>query len=258
MAWHDESNHPFEGIAEKLKRSNESIGNLHNEIRAFFEASKYPVIPDSDSKEWQDAVSYHSNFVVPKRFSVLSGEIVHQLRACLDHIAWHFSTAEYRIESESAIEFPVYRKEPLTKDEIGRYERKIKGITNPKVCSLIRKMQPYNRVSDPENDPVCIVHDMDRFDKHRELTIISARANVAVPFTAGLDAAFAVKRYSQGETLTAAEFALARKTIKQDAIVMPQVAFSKFGQGKTEFVVPALIQLHQAIFERIDLFASEV
>jgi hypothetical protein len=256
--WVDDPGHPFAGIVEKLKRSNESISNLHYEIMAFFEASKYPVIPDTNSKEWQDAVSYHADFIIPKRFSVLSGEIVHQLRTCLDHIAWHFSSAQYRIEFETAIEFPVYRKEPVTKDEIGRYERKVKGITNSKVLSLIRKMQPYQRGSDAESDPLCIVHDMDRFDKHRELAIISARANVAVPLSVGIDAALAVQNYSQGKNLTVAEFALARKTIKQDATVSPQVAFAKFGKRKDQFVVPGLLQLHEAMLGRIDIFSGEV
>lgn len=258
MAWHNELDHPFAGISEKLKRSDENIANLNSEIRIFFEASMYPVLPPSDSKEWQDAINYHRDLPIPKRFSVLSGEIIHQLRSCLDHIAWHFSSAQYRIDAENAIEFPVLREKPVTKDENHRFERKIKGITKSSVLSLIHGMQPYQRGSDAEDDPVCIVHDMDRFDKHRELAIVAACANVAVPMSAGFEAVRAVAKYSQGEILTDAELAMARRIIKQDAKVLPQIAFTKFGKGKTQFVVPALSQLQNAVVDRIDLFASEV
>ena len=256
MPWHEDQNHPFAGIAEKLKRSNENIINLHREIGDFFEACKYPVLPDVNSEEWQEAVDYHRNLVIPLRCGVLSGEIVHHLRSCLDHIVWYFSSAQYRAEAENAIEFPVFREEPLTKKKIAGYERKIKGITNSNVLSLVRDLQPYKRGSDAEDDPVCIVHDMDRFDKHRELAIVGGRANVAIPPSAGIDAARAVAKYGQREPLTDIQLALARGTIKHDAKVFPQVAFARFGKRKNQFVVPVLVQLHEAIFKRIDLFAA--
>src|SRR5271170_3790317 len=173
MAWHEDQHHPFAGVAEKLKRSHENIINLNHEIVGFFEACKYPVVPDVNSEEWQDAVDYHKNLVIPLYCAVLSGEIVHHLRSCFDHVVWHFSSAKYRLESENYIEFPVFRKEPSTKDELARYERKVKGISKSSILSLIEGIQPYKRGSDAEDDPVCIIHDMDRFDKHRELAIVA-------------------------------------------------------------------------------------
>jgi hypothetical protein len=258
MLWTDDPTHPFAGIVEKLKRANENIGNLHGELVAFFEVSDYPLVPDVKSQEWQKAVDYHRSRTIPNRFSVLSGEIIHQMRSCLDHIAWHFSSPEYRIKGENAIEFPVFRKEPITKDEIGRYGRKVKGIADPKVISLIRAMQPYNRRSDPETDPVCIVHDMDRFDKHRELAIVVSCAAVIIPANAGREVALTMIKYSEGKTLNDAELALVRQVLKQNAIVAPQIAFAKFGERKNQFVVPGLLQLHEAIFERVDMFANLV
>jgi hypothetical protein len=254
MLWPDDENHPFVGIAEKLKRSHESILNLHLEIGAFFEGGKYPVIPDANSKEWQEALDYHRDLTIPRRFSVLSGEIIHHLRTCLDHIVWHFSSSHYRIEAENAIEFPVFREEPLTKDKISRYERKVKGVTKPEILELIRKSQPYNRGGDPENDPICIVHDMDRFDKHRELVIVASRANLSFESMPRLEVARVLTKYSHGEPVTRAESVLAQEAVKKDAIVSPQIAFSQFGKRKDQLVVPVLLQLHEAIFKRIDLF----
>lgn len=258
MAWHDEPAHPFAGIAEKLKRANENIINLDREIAEFFEKCPYPVIPDVDSEEWQSAVDYHKNLVIPLYASVLCGEIVHHLRSCLDHVVWHFSSTRYRLEFENAIEFPVLRAEPLPKDKPRQYDRKIKGVSNPSVLSLIGDMQPYKRVSGVEDDPILIVHDMDRFDKHRELAIVASCAGVAIPPGTSMEAVRAIVKSSQGEAVTEAERRLAGRTINQNAKVAPQIAFPKFGKRKNQFVIPSLFQLSQAIFDRVDLFASEV
>jgi hypothetical protein len=86
MAWQDDPEHPFAGIAEKLKRADENIVNLNGEISKFFAESEYPVIPKPDDKRWKEALEYHRELKVPKRFSVLGGEIIHHFRSCLDHI----------------------------------------------------------------------------------------------------------------------------------------------------------------------------
>ncbi len=258
MLWTEDPTHAFAGIVEKLKRSYESIVNLSAEMDTFFKASKYPIMPDVNSKEWQEALDYHRGVQLPKRFSVLSGEIIHHLRSSLDHIAWHFSSTQYRTEAGTSIEFPVFREEPLAKDKLRQYERKVKGIANPKVLTLIRDMQPYNRGSDAENDLLCVVHDMDRFDKHRELAIVGSCAKVLISPTAGIEAALAVLKYSQGEPLSNAELSLVNRTVKQDAKVLPQVEFPQVGKRKGQPVIPTLLQLHEVIFQRVDLFEDLV
>ena len=142
--------HPFAGIYKKLERADENIVSLNNEIVQFFKESKYPIIPDIRDKSWQDAVYYHRDLEVPKRFSVLAGEIIHHLRSCLDHIVWHFSSDAARLLHENALEFPVFFTPPLTKDELSRYNRKIKGITQTKVLTIIERLQPYHRGTDAE------------------------------------------------------------------------------------------------------------
>jgi hypothetical protein len=100
---------------------------------------------------------------------------------------------------------------------------------------------------------------MDRFDKHRELVIINSCANVAILPSMGIEAYRILVKYSNRETrdiLTSDELALARRIVNQDAVVTPQVAFAKIGKREGQFVVPSLMQLFNAIMERIDMFAS--
>jgi hypothetical protein len=95
-AWTTDPNHPFVGIAEKLKRVDQNIVNLNTEITAFIDQGEYPTMPHPDDQCWPKAVDYHRNKSIPLRFSVLSGEIIH-LRSALDHIVWYFSSEEARL-----------------------------------------------------------------------------------------------------------------------------------------------------------------
>lgn len=255
--WNVDQDHPFVGIAKKLERADENILNLHLEILRFFNDSKYPIIPRPNTAGWQEAIDYHRALPIPKRFSVLSGEIVHHLRSCLDHLVWHFSSPESRRDHENAIEFPVFR-EPPTKDELRRYNRKVQGITNPNVLALIEGLQPYQRGNDAADDRICIIHDMDRFDKHRELVIVTSCANLTFPPGTSLQVISTVLNYRQGKTMSVSEVASAQTAVKNDSSVRPQVAFSKFGKRDTEFVVPALTQLLYAMDDAVSLFAGEV
>ncbi len=178
MPWEDEPGHPFAGIAAKLKRAEESIANLDAEIRAFFSGSKYPVMPDPDSGEWQGAVDYHKERPVPPRFAVLAGEIVHHLRSCLDHVAWYFSCAEYRRDKGTRIGFPVLDQKP---QKAGDLKKKFEGISNKRVKVLIRCLQPYRHQGGATAHWLWILNDMDRIDKHREIVLVVSCAGLTFP-----------------------------------------------------------------------------
>jgi hypothetical protein len=257
MHWTKDESHPFAGIANKLDRADKSIYNLHLEIDAFFKESPHPSIPDVNSQEWQDAVEFHRDRPIPKRFSVLSGEIIHHFRSCLDHIAWHFaSPADKAVDTTARrIEFPVY-PEPLTKDQRATLKRKIEAFANPNVRKLIEDLQP--RGDEAINDPICIVHDMDRFDKHRELAIVRSMVNLTFPPGMSATVLNHVIRQRNKESLSPDEFSLMQDAVKNDAKASPTVAFAQFGNREGQPVIPSLIVLLNAMDSVVDLFAVEV
>src|SRR5450755_3842220 len=116
MLWHEDPDHPFAGIAQKLKRADQNIVTLRSEIDTFLKGGKYPTIPHPNDKTWQEATDYHRTKRIPVRFGVLTGEIVHHLRSSLDHIVWHFSSDEARLKAQNVVEFPVFAYEPLSAD----------------------------------------------------------------------------------------------------------------------------------------------
>jgi hypothetical protein len=231
---------PFAGIREKLIRANENIRNLDSEISGFFQKCKYPVIPDFNDKLFREAVEYHTQLELPVRFSVLSGEIVHHLRSCLDHLVWLFSTPDSRLEHFRKLEFPIFDHKPVDKKQIASYAGKIQGITNPSVRNLIERVQPYNS-SDYVASPLSIIHHMDVFDKHRELVIHYATGGLKLPaFFRAI-----VERYQRTHPeLNAVQIA---RIFQSHGQLIPQVAFKDFGGREIEPVAQALMDLYNTI-----------
>lgn len=251
MSWNDEPNHPFAGIAEKLKRTDENIVNLNTEIERFINGGEYPVIPHKNTQAWQDAVSYHRDKRIPIRFSILAGEIVHHLRSCLDHIVWHFSNRASRAEP-NFIEFPIFKAQPRNKKELTRYGRKVEGITNTDVLRLIESMQPYLAGADAADHALLIIHDMDRFDKHRELLIVDSGLMLHIPPSMP-ELRRKAELYNQGKLPQSEHLEIAHAL--QDYPVSPNVSFREFGQHRPYPVIKGLIQLFGAVDVAVSNFA---
>lgn len=248
MAWHDDPAHPFAGIAEKLKRTDQNIRNLQAEIGIFFQTSKYPVMPEVKDDRIFDALKYHRDRRVPLRFAVLSGEIVHHLRSCLDHILWEFSNEISRKKFVHQIGFPVFKNEPVDEKEVLRYEGKIQGVTNADARTLIGNLQPY-KTTDAIDCPLLILHQMDVFDKHRELILVAANAQVNIPGSLYREI---VRDKPQNYEITPKDLA---GKLKGNHYDIPQISFRNFGRRKIQPVIPGLTQLYSYVFKVVDGFS---
>ncbi len=105
-------------------------------------------------------------------------------------MAWQLSSAEIQAKFPTRIEFPVCIEEPrscgITKNKMSSYCRQIQGIASPTALTRIHRLQPYLR-ENPSRDPLWLIHDMDRIDKHRELILaaftgqLDMQANAEIP-----------------------------------------------------------------------------
>jgi hypothetical protein len=241
--WHDDPNHAFAGIAEKLKRAYEDIRNLQVEINRHFQTSKYPVMPHVYGDRIFDALKYHRDRPVPIRFSILTGEIVHHLRSCLDHIIWLFSDGKHL-----KIEFPVFDDEPVKKKDIERYEGKIKGITNPDALTLIGNLQPY-KTSDPVDCPLLILHNMDIRDKHREIILVPSNVQINIPASLWREI---MRDKPKNYEITPKDLA---GKLKGNHYDVPQISFRNFGRRTIQPVIPGLTELYNYVFKVVEGFA---
>jgi len=224
----------FTGIAEKLVRAEENILNLYSEIDRFFEKCQYPVLPQNDSKALLEAVEYHQNLIIPVRFSVLAGEIIHHLRSCFDHIVWHFSISP--VQNVRKIEFPIFDQLPSNREGRKLFEGKIAGITDSRVRVLIERLQPYNS-PDPLDDPLGIIHNLDIVDKHKQLVLCIGAGVMVIPIA--MEGVFESYKREHPE-LDAAQLA---RHFDSHGITLPSIAFRNFGRRDIQPINPGLTQL---------------
>lgn len=239
-------------IGEKLQRADESITNLHREISAFNIEKPNSGISKDDEKAFEQWAKFHAERKIPDRFGVIAGEIIHHLRSCLDHIAWALSSEDYRREHERAITFPICISKPATKQEISSYNRKIKGISSMSALKLIESVQPYNRPN-PTDDPLAIVHELDRIDKHHTLVLVVATFNMGITIPLSLFNPIVIRARHMNQDSFVDHFAE-----KIQAKITRQVAFSQFGERENQPVVPALTQLANAVSGVVHLFTNEL
>jgi hypothetical protein len=247
MTWRDDPEHLFAGIAEKLYRAQENVINLNVEIEGFFNKTEYPAIPEQDYEIFQKAIKYHQNLVTPPRFSVLAGEIIHQLRSCFDHIVWLFSTGPK--QNDMPVDFPVFTQEPTSQKELARFNGKIQRVTNLGARSLIEGLQPH-KSSDPLDDPLFIIHQLDIVDKHQEL-LLCFNAGTRVFPEAMLPFIVSYEKAHPG--VHPAQLA---SYFKDYGVLQPCIAFRNFGKRKNEPVIPALMNLFNYTANAADGFAS--
>ncbi len=240
--------HPFSGIAEKLNRSHQNILNLEAEIARFFQESEYPVLSKDNKQVIAEAVEYHSKRPIPLRFSVLSGEIIHHLRSCLDHIVWHFSAPDYRKKNITAIQFPILEERPTPANVFTKYERKIKGIRDSRVRELIERLQPYNGGVDSPNIFLLAIQKLDIIDKHRALVIVASTGAFEFPIDL-MERNAAHERGALGD----ASFDFVAEA-KRHGKLIPQVAFSDVVWGEPEPVVQALMGMHNYVIKIVAEF----
>jgi hypothetical protein len=241
----------FSGIHEKLKRADQNIRNLDRELRRFIKSGRYPVVPENKREITLKAIHYHKKRRIPPRFAVLAGEVVHHLRSCLDHIAWHFSSPEYREDpaKSRSIAFPIWDKEPVDKKGVPCFHGKVKAIPDAKVRELMRKFQPYD-TPDPANDLLSILHHFDIFDKHRELVVcISSGARRLSANDEPI-----IESYKRAHPeLNPAQVAF---KFKGHGKLVPQVSFRNFGRRPIQPVIPGLTELRDATVSVVAEFAK--
>lgn len=249
--------HRLDGAHGKLERAHENILNLEREITVFLQDGPYQVIPYDDPKIVQEAAKFHANRIIPSRFAILIGEIIHHLRSCLDHIAWQLSSAEEREAHPGAIEFPIFSSKPSDKSAINGYERKIKGVS-AHGRKIIEQLQPYHRdpaflLTGPVNDPLWIIHDMDIIDKHRELIITIGGFNIA---TEDGMAHMYLMLYREGN-FPEDDIASLGRSLDPNSKITPQISFQDFGRRKVQPVIPGLSKLAAYVHAVLFRFANE-
>lgn|SRR3989442_10659529 len=160
----------------KIIRSVQRTKALNEEVKAFFKSDDHGVIPDFKTEPRYLLIKAFSRSLPPTEWSLDIGEILYQFRSTLDHLACKLTEDNGQIVN-SGVEFPICGKpEDFRKSDgtlVWKVNRQI-GSMSFAHQALIESEQPFKgKYGLPEDDPLLILHDLARYDRHRNLHLVS-------------------------------------------------------------------------------------
>jgi hypothetical protein len=162
------------GCRAKVGRAKSLIKPLRDEWGAFLDKKPWPSrIKDGCEPGWY-TIYFDFSTPRPPILSVIVGELAHNLRSCLDHLAWQEVVEglgrEPTEEEGRRIAFPLTRSEDDFKSaELLRY-------VSQDARATLERSQPYKRPTSEEGASLRVIHLFNRLDKHRALQVSAAAA----------------------------------------------------------------------------------
>jgi hypothetical protein len=170
----------LEGARAKLTRAQEHFDTLRTELASY--ASQNPVTFASQHNMETNQALLEYIYTVdklippPDHWSLLIGDLVHNLRSALDHGAWSLVCAEkgedFAEQHANDVSFPICSNPE-------RFAKKfvVKQATAVQVEAL-RSAQPFIwQKQEIEIDALWVLHRMSIVDKHRELHVVNLVAD---------------------------------------------------------------------------------
>lgn len=156
---------PMLGVQAKVERAKEQIMSLHREI---LEPSRSAaaVLSNLEGTTFRVAANPEWDEQITLRWSVIVGEIVHDLRSALDHLVWELVSADGGKPDDSTF-FPVYTRAP--DGEFAAYTQKARGPlvgVNKRHVDFIESSQPYQGGKAKQ---LGLLRELSNVDKHRHM-----------------------------------------------------------------------------------------
>jgi len=175
---------PLFGPRERVKRANGQIITLHKSFQRFFKDNPYEIgvaelNPKADNYSLR-VKGGPQDF--PVDWSLLIGEVAHNLRAALDSLAWSLAT-DPRYDRTA---FPIYLLGSTTRRRrrgqlLPHFWSKGDGLRlmqsiDKKHWTHIESFQPYKRGKGGRHSPLSLLQELNNSDKHRLLTVLRVSA----------------------------------------------------------------------------------
>jgi len=168
--------HPLFGCELKLRRVQHHFDALQKAFDGFLGSDPYEIVNERHPEREEYVLWVKVREEPPPEWSPIIGDVVHNCRSALDHLAWQLVIRNKGKPSGSTA-FPIFSKSPFdaslyssakeAKNALGRWNRQVKGIHDNDVA-LIKRLQPYNAGKDSEIAVLSMLSDLSNWDKHRE------------------------------------------------------------------------------------------
>ena len=165
------------GALAKLERATEHLDALHDGIEGFVATEPYRVEVEFDAQRRDHAVYVRVIHDPPFRLSAIVGDILQNLRSCLDHVAW---AVALRTNDEAALE-KVARDIafPVTRDPGSFLSHPVLRHVGQDAQALFKRLQPHDGGNRPEARVLLVLHDLAKVHRHRVLHPSFARLDIS-------------------------------------------------------------------------------
>src|ERR1700686_1002952 len=172
----------LEGCSAKVDRAAEQMESLAHDWLEYLGSNPWPSRVDSLSDPGWHRIFMDFSAPAPPRFSIVVGEVAHDLRSALDHLAWREAVecvGPQQAESHAAeIGFP------LTSRPRAFRAAKVVNYVSSSARGLIEHHQPYASKQDSPSRSLGLLQWFNNRDKHRTIQV----AAIGAPSLFTLDA----------------------------------------------------------------------
>lgn len=180
-------------IYGRIARAMEHLASLQVDIDAFCWRNAHEIRHEIDSETSEKIVVYYAREPIPVTWSILVGEIAHNLRSSLDQAVYDLTVRETGHPVDFS-EFPIFTdRDRFNSAGKGGGLYKIRGIPE-KTRDAIEAVQPFNVRRDGQESYAWLLHKLSVIDKHRTIhlcrrktTGMDIRAIRNITFTGNAD-----------------------------------------------------------------------
>lgn len=152
-----------------MERAVEHLEALEGECERFLQTKPYSVTAELETDTGDHIARFRIRRSMPLAVSVRVGELIHDLRSGLEHVAWVLACQTTAVEdlwkdgTWKRVSYPVAH----TYDAFTNHS--LMPFLTDAAKAALSPLQPYVEGSDAETHPLAHLHDLWSIDKHRVL-----------------------------------------------------------------------------------------
>lgn len=242
----------------KLVRADEHLKALNNEVAAFLQIRPYEVVTKKDIPAGNLFAQVIYRHTPPDFLLMLIGDVLHNLRSALDHLAWSLAGTK----ADRRTEFPIFCKEKGFLGQRGR--AKIHGMPTP-AQNIIESLQPYKGTHGlPEIEPLWLLQQLGIEDKHHTLNLVAAGVDVHLYVRTGSHPAYGLTGRTgylpleDGAEIYRIPLPTNHSYVQDDSHPIFDVALDPKGPGRGISLREGLRDMREAVAEAIRLLEPHV
>lgn len=168
------------GVDAKIRWAKGHLTKLKRGINDTLTTHPYRFVGEMDAQTGEYVLSVRDLPAMDPAWSLQVGDVVHNLRSALDHLAWQLVILDGGEPTEKT-QFPVRKSALNAKGELAHTQLR-PAVSNPDILDALEAVQPYiGPEGQPANyaeNPLWRLNRLDITDKHRLLLVVRAALDV--------------------------------------------------------------------------------